>query len=121
MYLRSPRPSASPGPWFFPWWIDLVSPLFASRSTSTRLLLAGLCGLALLAPGDAVRAELRGHGGFVTGIAVTPQGASAVSASFDYSLILGNLEKTGAIQVLDDNEGAVHAEALVDGDRHASR
>src|SRR3546814_20867563 len=78
----SPRPSASPGPWFFPWWIELVSPLFASRSTSTRLLLAGLCGLALLAPGDAVRAELRGHGGFVTGIAVTPPGDRAVYARF---------------------------------------
>src|SRR3546814_3020395 len=109
MYLRSPRPSASPGPWFFPWWIELVSPLFASRSTSTRLLLAGLCGLALLAPGDAVRAELRGHGGFVTGIAVTPQGDRAVPASFDYSLILWNLENQEAIEVPADHEGAVNA------------
>src|SRR3546814_8461141 len=83
----SPRPSASPGPWFFPWWIELVSPLFASRSTSTRLLLAGLCGLALLAPGDAVRAELRGHGGFVTGIAVTPQGRSEEHTSELQSLM----------------------------------
>src|SRR3546814_18051583 len=93
MYLRSPRPSASPGPWFFPWWIELVSPLFASRSTSTRLLLAGLCGLALLAPGDAVRAELRGHGGFVQGIAVTPPGDRDVSARFDYRLILWQIGK----------------------------
>src|SRR3546814_14029423 len=94
----SPRTSAARVPWFFPWLIELVIPLFASRSTSTRLLLAGLCGLALLAPGDAVRAELRGHGGFVTGIAVTPQGDRAVSASFDYSLILWNLENQEADQ-----------------------
>src|SRR3546814_15871979 len=86
---------------------------------SSDVCSSDLCVLALLAPGDAVRAELRGHGGFVTGIAVTPQGDRAVSASFDYSLILWNLENQEAIEVLDDHEGAVNAVALVDGGRHA--
>src|SRR3546814_19103725 len=82
---------------------------------SSDVCSSDLCVLALLAPGDAVRAELRGHGGFVTGIAVTPQGDRALSASFDYSLILWNLENKEAIEVHDDHEGAVQAGALVDG------
>src|SRR3546814_19837311 len=86
---------------------------------SSDVCSSDLCVLALLAPGDAVRAELRGHGGFVTGIAVTPQGDRAVSASFDYSLILWNLENQEALEVLDDHERAVNAVALVDGCRHA--
>src|SRR3546814_10753463 len=49
----------------------------------------------------------------------SPQGDRAVSASFDCSLILWNLENQEAIEVLDDHEGAVNAVALVDGGRHA--
>ena len=93
--------------------------MFASRSTSTSLLLAGLCSLALLGPGGPAQAELRGHGGFVKGIAVTPDGSRAVSASFDYSLILWNLSSQQAIEVLDDHEGAVNAVALLDQGQRA--
>ncbi|MGE5768413.1 MAG: c-type cytochrome [Bacteroidota bacterium] len=92
--------------------------MFASRLLSTSLL-AGLCLIALLTAAGPARAELRGHGGFVKGIAVTPDGRSAVSASFDYSLILWDLESQRAVEVLDDHEGAVNAVALFDGGRRA--
>jgi cytochrome c len=102
-----------------------VSPLSAtlSRSTSPLRRLAALLGaglaLSLLASAWPAAAELRGHGGFVKGIAVTPDGRQAVSASFDYSLILWNLRSQEAIEVLDDHEGAVNAVALLDDGRKA--
>ena len=83
------------------------------------LLLAVLLALLLMIAAPPAQAELRGHGGFVKGIAVTPDGKRAVSASFDYSLILWNLESQEAIEVLDDHEGAVNAVALLDGGRRA--
>src|SRR3546814_4467629 len=46
-------------------------------------------------------------------------GSRAVSASFDYSLILWNLESQQAVEVLDDHEGAVNAVALLDQGRQA--
>src|SRR3546814_19935338 len=46
-------------------------------------------------------------------------GSRAVSASFDYSLILWNLESQQAVEVLDDHEGAVTAVALLDRGRQA--
>src|SRR3546814_19153805 len=46
-------------------------------------------------------------------------GSRAVSASFDYSLILWNLESQKAVEVLDDHEGAVNAVALLDQGRQA--
>ena len=95
---RRPRRAA-------PRWTDTLAP-------------AALLSLVLLAAAPA-QAELRGHGGFVKGIAVTPDGARAVSASFDYSLILWNLKSQEAIEVLDDHEGAVNAVALLDRGRKA--
>lgn len=83
------------------------------------VLLAGAWGLALLASAGTAQAELRGHGGIVKGIAVTPDGTRAISASFDYSLILWNLESQEAVEVLDDNEGAVNAVALRPGGQQA--
>jgi len=68
---------------------------------------AGLAVLVLLSLAPAAQAELRGHGGFVKGIAVSPDGHRAVSASFDYSLILWDLDGQQAIEVLDDHAGAV--------------
>ncbi|MDH3910616.1 MAG: WD40 domain-containing protein, partial [Rhodospirillales bacterium] len=49
----------------------------------------GLAGLLLgAAPGAA---ELAGHGGFVKGVAVSPDGRRIMTASFDYTLILWDL------------------------------
>mgnify|MGYP000441882953 CR=1 FL=1 len=93
--------------------------MFASRLPSTSLLLGALCVLALLVAAPPARGELRGHGGFVKGVAVTPDGRRAVTASFDYTVIVWDLETQQAIEVLDDHEGAVNAVAVFDEGRRA--
>lgn len=79
-----------------------------------RALLAMLGLMALLAP--SARAELRGHGGPVRALAATPDGALAVSGSFDQSAIVWALDRGAALAVLRFHEGAVNAvAALPDG------
>lgn len=57
-------------------------------------------------------AQLRGHGGPVRAIAVSPDGKSAISGSFDTSAILWSLERNAAAQVLRFHESAVNAVAI---------
>lgn len=59
--------------------------------------------------------ELRGHGGPVRAIAVAPDGASAMTGSFDQSAILWNLTDGAAEAVLRFHQGAVNAVAAVPG------
>lgn len=59
--------------------------------------------------------ELRGHGGPVRAIAVAPDGASAMTGSFDQSAILWSLSAGTAEAVLRFHEGAVNAVAAVPG------
>src|SRR5439155_5197139 len=73
--------------------------------------------LALLAV--PVTAALKGHGGAVTGIAVTPDGARAVSAGFDYNLMLWDLAGAGQPRGLEGHEAAVAAVAMFPDGRHA--
>ena len=97
-------------------------PLRAARPLLGRLpglLRVLVCALPLLVWGPAAQAELRGHGGFVKGVAVLPDGTRAVTASFDYSVILWDLENQQALEVLDDHEGAVNAVAPVGDGRRA--
>src|SRR5207244_10324268 len=73
---------------------------------SASLLLA--CGIA--------QAQLRGHGGPVRALAISPDGTQAVSGSFDTSAIRWSLPKNAAEQVLRFHDGAVNAVAfLTDG------
>jgi cytochrome c len=68
---------------------------------------------SLVAP---ARAELRGHGGPVRALAVSPDGRFALSGSFDQSAILWSLEQRTAVHVLRFHDGAVNAAAaLPDG------
>jgi cytochrome c len=61
-------------------------------------------------------AQLRGHGGPVRALAVSPDGTRAVSGSFDTSAIRWSLPKNAAEQVLRFHDGAVNAVAfLADG------
>ncbi len=73
-----------------------------------RLLVALLL---ILAPPAA--AELRGHGGPVKAIAVSPDGAHVVSGSFDQSAILWSPARGAAEAVLRLHEGAVDAVAFL--------
>src|SRR5215831_9796572 len=72
--------------------------------------------LALLLVPATAAAQLRGHGGPVRALAVSPDGTQAISGSFDTSAIRWSLPKNAAEQVLRFHDGAVNAAAfLADG------
>ena len=52
-------------------------------------------------------AELIGHGGAIKGIAITPDGRQVLTAGFDYTVILWDLERQTQIRALDEHEGPV--------------
>jgi cytochrome c len=64
--------------------------------------------LLALASG-AVQAQLRGHGGPVRAVAISPDGKHAVSGSFDTSAIRWSLERNVAEQVMRFHDDAVNA------------
>src|SRR5450432_2133358 len=74
----------------------------------------GVCvGLLLLPLGFAAAyAQLRGHGGPVRALAISPDGKSAISGSFDSSAIYWSLTRNVAEQVLRFHESAVNAVAF---------
>ncbi len=51
-----------------------------------------------MAAAVAAQAQLRGHGGPVRALAITPDGKSAISGSFDTSAIRWSLEKGAAVR-----------------------
>ncbi len=61
----------------------------------------------------AAQAQLRGHGGPVRALAISPDGIHAVSGSFDTSAIRWSLARNAAEQVLRFHDGAVNAVAYV--------
>ena len=79
----------------------------------------GVCvGLLLLPLGfAAANAQLRGHGGPVRALAVSPDGKNAISGSFDSSAIYWSLTRNVAEQVLRFHESAVNAVAFGPFDR----
>jgi cytochrome c len=65
---------------------------------------------------SAAQAQLRGHGGPVRALAISPDGTRAVSGSFDTSAIRWSLARNAAEQVLRFHDGAVNTVAyLKDG------
>ncbi len=82
-----------------------------------RRLLAVLFALAALSPASA---EMRGHGGPVRALAVSPDGRTAISGSFDTSAILWSLDKGTAEQALRFHDGAVNAVAALPDGRFAT-
>jgi cytochrome c len=63
-----------------------------------------------------VQAQLRGHGGPVRALAISPDGSEAISGSFDTSAIRWSLTRNVAEQVMRFHDGAVNAVAwLKDG------
>jgi cytochrome c len=82
----------------------------------TTLLLAATLFLGATAHG----AELKGHGGPVQAIAVTPDGEAAVTGSFDTRAIIWSLETGEAREVLLFHEGQVSAVAAFPDGRFAT-
>jgi cytochrome c len=74
----------------------------------TLRVFAVIALLVLGAPYMA-QAQLRGHGGPVRALAISPDGTQAVSGSFDTSVIRWSLPKNAAEQVLRFHDGAVNA------------
>jgi cytochrome c len=77
-----------------------------------------LCVALLLVPLalSAAQAQLRGHGGPVRALAISPDGGHAVSGSFDTSAIRWSLKRNIAEQVMRFHDNAVNAVAwLKDG------
>jgi cytochrome c len=64
-----------------------------------------------------VLAQLRGHGGPVRALAISPDGATAISGSFDSSAIRWSLARHAAQQVLRFHAGAVNAVGFVQDGR----
>ena len=78
------------------------------RRARLILLLLALCAVA--APSLA---QLRGHGGPVRAVAVSPDGSRAVSGSFDATAILWSLSSGTAEKVLRFHDSAVNAVAFL--------
>ncbi len=76
-----------------------------------------LCVALLLLPlAGAAQAQLRGHGGPVRALAISPDGKEAISGSFDTSAIRWSLTRNVAEQVMRFHDNAVNAVAwLKDG------
>jgi cytochrome c len=70
-------------------------------------------GLALISPVRAAEGALRGHGGPVRSLAMSPDGGMAISGSFDQSAIIWRLDTGSARAVLRFHEGAVNAVAAM--------
>jgi cytochrome c len=84
------------------------------------MMLPVLVVFCVLMSVTAVHAQLRGHGGPVRALAVSPDGAQAVSGSFDTSVIRWSLQRNAAEQVLRFHDGAVNAVALLKDGRIAT-
>src|SRR5690242_9556062 len=95
--------------------------MIASRLRSSRTLMLCALGAAALvadlaAACQPARAQLRGHGGAVRALAISPDGLHVISGSFDTSGIRWSLARNVAEQVMRFHDGPVNAVAwLKDG------
>lgn len=86
----------------------------------TRRIRRPLACLVLMAFPTIAQAQLRGHGGPVRALAVSSDGAFALSGSFDATAIRWSLSKGTAEAVLRFHPGPVNAVALLEGGRMAT-
>jgi cytochrome c len=85
-----------------------------------RPFAAVMIGVLAIAIAASAQAQLRGHGGPVRALVVSPDGKIAVSGSFDTSVIRWSLERNAAVEVLRFHEGAVNAIAYLSDGRVAT-
>ena len=78
-----------------------------------------LAAVALLLPImlASAQAQMRGHGGPVRALAISPDGKRAISGSFDTSAIRWSLERNAAEQVMRFHDAAVNAIAYLNDGR----
>jgi cytochrome c len=84
---------------------------------TSRLLVAFA---VVVGASGAANAQLRGHGGPVRSLAISPDGKSAISGSFDTSAILWSMTRNAADQVLRFHESAVNAVAILPDGRYVT-
>ena len=94
----------------------------ASRAKAGRFALPSFAALLIALPigTTAALAQLRGHGGPVRALAISADGQSAISGSFDSTAIRWSLTRNAAVQVLRFHADAVNAVALLGGGRAAT-
>jgi cytochrome c len=85
-----------------------------------RPFVVPIVGVLAIAIAASAQAQLRGHGGPVRALAISPDGTLAVSGSFDTSAIRWSLERNAAVEVLRFHEGAVNAVAYLPDGRVAT-
>ena len=92
--------------------------LFSTLAMMLRTLVIFML-LAAMVP-ERAQAQLRGHGGPVRALAISPDGTQALSGSFDTSAIRWSLQRNAAEQVLRFHNGAVNAVAFLPDGRIAT-
>src|ERR687892_2763176 len=94
----------------------------APRRKAGRSALLALAAVLIALPigATAVVAQLRGHGGPVRALAISADGQSAISGSFDSTAIRWSLTRNAAEQVLRFHSDAVNAVALLGEGRAAT-
>lgn len=78
----------------------------------------GMLVMSITSPGPAW-AAFEAHGGPVKSVAISADGKHALTASFDYSIILWNLEDEAVMTELEGHDAAVNAVTFLPGDRQA--
>lgn len=107
---RSPaRPSAQAWP-----------PRIFAKFAIGPVWFAGLATLGLALMLTPALAQLRGHGGPVRAVAISADGGTAISGSFDSTAILWSLTRNVAEQVLRFHADAVNAVAILKDGRTAT-
>jgi cytochrome c len=75
---------------------------------------------AIVTVTGGAHAQLRGHGGPVRSLAISSDGKSAISGSFDTSAIIWSMTRNAADQVLRFHESAVNAVAILPDGRYVT-
>ncbi len=93
------------------------------RGTPSKIALTAslVLAFACLKPAffKSAWAAFEAHGGPVKSVAVSADGSLALTASFDYSIILWDLEAKSVLVELEGHDAAVNAVTFLPGDRRA--
>lgn len=100
-------------------WV-MAMPAKTLGSFGTIALFGVVLGLALLPLGmRPAWAAFEAHGGAVKSVAISADGSLALTASFDYSIILWDLTDETVLAELEGHDAAVNAVAFLPSDRQA--